>query len=246
MIHDASCSSRWVQIRKQDDRGTTGSFIGFHWDKDEDLVDCSGICLHPQLSTVTYLCATGAPTMICDRTSPLQYDDHDELHSPANDFVRAFISHPDCRTHECPPDNSGAAAALKHVAFDGRMLHSAPHEFTRPSCLPQQQQPAKDETGAPEDSGRCATTSLLLFARRETTFSTGRPSMHNAVHNTRHIFTGLPVTDRPRQAGRQEGGGGGGGGEIRARAHTHPPTHTHTYLWIVMSNFRNIVLPQLL
>ncbi len=35
--------------------GSSVPGIGFHWDKDEDLVDSTGVNVNPQISTVTYV-----------------------------------------------------------------------------------------------------------------------------------------------------------------------------------------------
>ena len=67
-----SCAEWWVQVRggdktagKKKGRAATAdddgrvfkapTGIGFHWDKDEDLVDQTGVTVCPQISTVTYL-----------------------------------------------------------------------------------------------------------------------------------------------------------------------------------------------
>lgn len=54
----------WVQIRAKEEG------IGFHYDKDEGLASLKGIMKHPELSTVTYLGSTGAPTLILNMTTP--------------------------------------------------------------------------------------------------------------------------------------------------------------------------------
>lgn len=122
-----SLAMRWVQVRLPEGQTGQGSgYIGFHWDKDEDLVDAAGISLHPQVSTVTYLCSDGAPTLICERRAPLDYGDLDELYSDDRAFSRAYLSYPFC---VCAPGSEDAV--VKHVSFDGQLLHSAPREFAR-------------------------------------------------------------------------------------------------------------------
>ena len=53
-----------VQVR---DGGRQEEGIEFHWDVDEhfcDLPHGGGVHVHPTLSTVTYLSALGAPTLV--------------------------------------------------------------------------------------------------------------------------------------------------------------------------------------
>lgn len=93
----------WVQVRQAKDTHET---IGFHWDKDEDLVDQIGMNVHPQISTVTYLQDAGAPTVILEKRSSPEYGKIDP--SVANTL---HVSWP---------------KRFKHVSFDGRLLHAAP------------------------------------------------------------------------------------------------------------------------
>jgi hypothetical protein len=51
----------WAQVRKEEGRKAG---IGAHWDKDETMRAKFGINVFPQISTVTYLGAAGAPTMV--------------------------------------------------------------------------------------------------------------------------------------------------------------------------------------
>ena len=55
---ETSGAEWWVQMRGQQDEQCAPG-IGFHWDKDEDLLDSCGITLCPQISTVTYLTDAG-------------------------------------------------------------------------------------------------------------------------------------------------------------------------------------------
>ena len=59
----------WAQVRGGGDRHEG---IEFHWDVDEHLCDVQGgggVHVHPHLSTVTYLSAHGAPTVVLDARS---------------------------------------------------------------------------------------------------------------------------------------------------------------------------------
>lgn len=56
----------WTQyVDERDD-------IGFHFDRDYGLEE-KGFCIHPHLATVTYLVGFGAPTLVLDLVSPLNY-----------------------------------------------------------------------------------------------------------------------------------------------------------------------------
>ena len=96
----------WVQVRPPGDR--VG--LGFHTDKDEDLVDAAGINVHPWVSTITYVAGTGAPTLILDMRVP---SDHAARYASA--LTRAWVSRP---------------CVGKHVAFDGRLLHGVTPELS--------------------------------------------------------------------------------------------------------------------
>lgn len=152
-MNDGAC--RWVQVRdgagegkaagKPSKRGPGSeagapSGIGFHWDKDEDLLDSTGVCICPQISTVTYLTvgspalplyssvaswhlidrgayfpqSGGAPTMVLGKKPQLEYDDDEGMY--CSDITEAWISHPE---------------AAKHIAFSGNLLHGAPREMAR-------------------------------------------------------------------------------------------------------------------
>ena len=83
-----------------------GSSIAFHYDCDEGLYSATGELVPPWLSTVTYLSALGAPTLI-------------------------LPSMPDYAGGGCPTDGVGAYVSFphpgKHLCFDGRLLHGCPH-----------------------------------------------------------------------------------------------------------------------
>jgi hypothetical protein len=134
---DRSGAEWWVQIRPspertgryamlrrdgggtdppEDDSSSTApsmeqAGISFHWDKDEDLRLLTGgnTFVHPHVSTVTYLTDLGAPTLAVNH----------RVHNLTGQSLRnsqpeAFVSWP---------------APLKHLAFDGRFLHSAPPDL---------------------------------------------------------------------------------------------------------------------
>ena len=124
---ESSGAEWWVQKRQASisSKASTSSSpsIGFHFDKDEDLVDTSDICLCPQISTVTYLSSAGAPTIICEKAAPLDYSDDQALYdSQGSGFKRVVISHPLIRVE-------GSSVTLKTISFDGRFLHGAPAEL---------------------------------------------------------------------------------------------------------------------
>jgi hypothetical protein len=59
-----------------------------------------------QISTVTYLTHDGSPTIVLDCTADTQYGKVKQ-----RDISRAWVSFP---------------SPLKHMSFDGRLLHGAP------------------------------------------------------------------------------------------------------------------------
>eukprot|EP00911_Craspedida_sp_UC1_P001364 UC1_evm1s1029 len=76
----------WSQVREsREDNALKENAVGFHWDKDEDLLDETGVNVHPQLSTVTYLCTGGAPTIVLDKLCPTYADDAANMHANASD-----------------------------------------------------------------------------------------------------------------------------------------------------------------
>jgi len=88
----------WVQVKDHD------GYIGFHWDKDEILLNDEDIFAHPQLATVTYLQGSGgAPTIITDHQI-----------NPNGEMVELAIL--DSLQLSFP-------RLGKHLAFDGRFLH---------------------------------------------------------------------------------------------------------------------------
>lgn len=109
----------WVQVRAigdavteptvaRDDVGTKreGPSIGFHWDMDLEVMRDLGLGIHPHLSTVTYLTATGASTAVASQRRP-----------DAETGVRLRPRRKLCLSFP---------AVGKHFSFDGRYLHGAP------------------------------------------------------------------------------------------------------------------------
>ncbi|CAE7505069.1 CPK1 [Symbiodinium natans] len=106
----------WVQRRgaevKKARRG-----MNWHFDKDEELLDDYGLCVHPLVATATYLTDQGAPLVI--------------LSAPT--LRRKRDGAPEA---EAPPHSPGSAAAFVafparglHVAFGGDLLHGVPAEL---------------------------------------------------------------------------------------------------------------------
>jgi len=83
--------------------------VQFHWDKDEEFRIQTQMCIHPHLSTVTYLSDIGAPTLVLDKRADL-----DGVLIQNHGDTCGFLSWPKKR---------------KHLSFDGRYLHSAPAEL---------------------------------------------------------------------------------------------------------------------
>ena len=100
---DSTCGVEWW-VQHRSSKGS-GSSISLHWDTDEDLKSESGEHVPPWLATVTYLGSHGAPTLVL----PLAADARGRsVRLPCG----AFLSYP---------------RPGKHLAFDGRLLHGAPH-----------------------------------------------------------------------------------------------------------------------
>jgi hypothetical protein len=85
------------------------SDVGFHWDKDYTVEAERGLNVFPILSTVTYLSDIGAPTLVLDKTAPVQFKD-----SFIGNSSTAWLSRP---------------RFAKHISFDGRYLHGAPSDL---------------------------------------------------------------------------------------------------------------------
>lgn len=77
-----------VQVRTH---GNSEEGIEFHWDMDEvapprlkgmtdpcmvqALIEATGFNVHPHLSTVSYISACGAPTLVCEKRTPVVYEE---------------------------------------------------------------------------------------------------------------------------------------------------------------------------
>lgn len=120
---DPACSGveYWVQ-RRSSRMAKAEQSINWHFDKDEGLREEHGLFVHPYISTVTYLCDSGAPTVVM----PVEID----------------TSGADVRvTGEAMPGVPGdgaqgpTTATLsyprrgRHLAFNGRALHGCPVEL---------------------------------------------------------------------------------------------------------------------
>ena len=121
----------WVQHRRSNSARPS---IGLHWDTDEEWKAKTGEHVPPFLSTVTYLGGCGAPTLIL----PLAADAHGRgVRPPSSSNCGAFVSYP---------------RAGKHIAFDGRLLHGAPHELAACTALEEERHstaPHRPSDGAP-------------------------------------------------------------------------------------------------
>lgn len=73
--------------------------IELHWDKDEELFEASGDLVHPAVSTVTYLCGFGAPTLVLDKAD-----------ASNGSVMKAALSWPTPKAH---------------LRFRGNLLHGA-------------------------------------------------------------------------------------------------------------------------
>ncbi|CAM9141125.1 unnamed protein product [Scytosiphon promiscuus] len=105
---DESGAEWWVQIREEGHHADLG--MPFHWDKDENMLETHGVVVCPQVSTVTYLTAYGAPTVVLEVGAP------EKGAVGEGDIDRAFVSYP---------------APFKHLAFNGSFLHGVPQQLMR-------------------------------------------------------------------------------------------------------------------
>ena len=101
----------WANVSNSDTisrpAGEAYGDIALHWDKDERAHGTLGLLIQPLISTVTYLGAAGAPTLVVPGTRPTGADGG---YTPA----------PLPRAELVPP------RAGRHLRFDGRWLHGAP------------------------------------------------------------------------------------------------------------------------
>ena len=81
-------------------------------DKDEQLnTAVENLFVQPQIACVTYLTATGAPTVVVPIVPQPFVASRGREGGTAESDAAVFLSHP---------------RAGKHMRFDGRMLHAAP------------------------------------------------------------------------------------------------------------------------
>ena len=108
----------WANLTRSDLLKSGAGDIGFHFDKDEGSYSEFGLVVHPLLSTVTYLTAEGAPTILLPHLTL----------SEATAATAAYERSP----HTAPPGSLAQEALAvpprigRHLCFDGRWLHGAP------------------------------------------------------------------------------------------------------------------------
>ena len=153
----AICGAEWwVQVRRVG--ASEGSTIAFHWDGDEACMR-AGVHVPPLLATVTYLGGAGAPTVVLpvaasERGVALAAADSaaaDESAGTATACARgaAYLSRP---------------VPGKHLAFDGRLLHGCPAEYSLPPATAVGE-PAAAAEGTPpaaEEGAGALRVSLLV------------------------------------------------------------------------------------
>lgn len=107
--------------------------VGLHWDKDEHLRATTADVSHPLLSTVTYLCSSGAPTIVFDHcidgkssNAVPDPDGGSDIHSSAESKAATTASATNASIHNL---FLSWPRVSKHIAFDGRLLHGAPGEL---------------------------------------------------------------------------------------------------------------------
>eukprot|EP00747_Dinoflagellata_sp_TGD_P193259 gnl/TRDRNA2_/TRDRNA2_59190_c0_seq1.p1 gnl/TRDRNA2_/TRDRNA2_59190_c0~~gnl/TRDRNA2_/TRDRNA2_59190_c0_seq1.p1 ORF type:complete len:373 (+),score=38.11 gnl/TRDRNA2_/TRDRNA2_59190_c0_seq1:161-1120(+) len=106
----------WVQ-RRLSSQAPSERGVGWHYDKDEDLLDDCGLFLQPFVATATYLTGKGAPLVVLERPTllPGEGDDEPQVEEPDLGGRRssrdAFVAFP---------------APGLHVAFRGNLLHGVP------------------------------------------------------------------------------------------------------------------------
>ena len=117
LLDGGTCGAEfWVQRRAAGEHA-----INWHWDKDESLLDSSGLTAHPLVSTVTYLTSGGAPTVVLDART----DEHGRLLPPGEGSweggaIAATVSYPKSR---------------RLLRFDGRLLHGCPPQLAGPEAV---------------------------------------------------------------------------------------------------------------
>jgi len=103
-VFDAALSGAewWAQVRQG---GHKEEAIQFHWDTDESAVELHNANIHPHLSTVTYLTACGAPTLVLECRNSRKAGHISSIYGP---IQRGMLSSP---------------CVGKHIVFDGQFLH---------------------------------------------------------------------------------------------------------------------------
>ena len=136
----------WVQVRRVGARN--GSTIAFHWDSDETCMR-AGVHVPPLLATVTYLGGVGAPTVVL----PLAASERGMALAAVDGATAA-------------DGNAGVATGAayisrpvpgKHLAFDGRLLHGCPTEYSLPPTAATEEKPSAAE----EDAGSLRVSLLV-------------------------------------------------------------------------------------
>jgi hypothetical protein len=171
--YDASSSGAewWVQLRPSpektgryslygtddskdpDEKDLSKTGISFHWDKDEDLrILCGGTTyVHPHVSTVTYLTAIGAPTLV--------------INFRVNNLTGEYIIPGQNEGDTTTPDAFVSSPSLgKHLSFDGRFLHAAPPDLLEEGSFDKQ---LHFEEPSPEQPSQ---RKLLVRRHRRVTF----------------------------------------------------------------------------
>eukprot|EP00658_Telonema_sp_P-2_P068102 TRINITY_DN5702_c0_g1_i2.p1 TRINITY_DN5702_c0_g1~~TRINITY_DN5702_c0_g1_i2.p1 ORF type:complete len:338 (+),score=31.63 TRINITY_DN5702_c0_g1_i2:152-1165(+) len=102
----------WVQVKQAD--GDRDSEIQWHCDKDEELYAREGHCVTPALATVTYLSASGNPTVVVDSRA----SEDGRLEWRGWKRVRKRV-----RAVACSPRPG------RQLRFDGALLHGVPADL---------------------------------------------------------------------------------------------------------------------
>lgn len=116
-------------LQRPEGQGGYGK-VALHFDKDEAIYASAGLFVHPLLSTVTYLCDEGAPTLVVPgcliSTEGVYQPDQTSRAVPGGVCLGAAggIGSATVSSHDAvclvPP------RAGRHLRFDGRWLHGAP------------------------------------------------------------------------------------------------------------------------
>ena len=141
----------WVQVRRVGARD--GSTIAFHWDSDETCMR-AGVHVPPLLATVTYLGGVGAPTVVL----PLAASERG-MALAAVDGATAADGSAGVATTACARGAAYLSRPVpgKHLAFDGRLLHGCPAEYSLPPAATVEGGPS----AAAEDAGSLRVSLLV-------------------------------------------------------------------------------------